>query len=108
LAHLRRWRYPRRVTTLAVLVVGLLGSSLAHALLPEGWRPSAAWLPLAAVGAYCVLRLDAYLGLGKRFKHSVMDRFGGDVDDAQTWAVATLAGGAVLVVVALLQRAVGA
>lgn len=105
--QLRRWLYPRAVTTLAVLVVGLLGSLLAYALLPERWRPSPVWLPLAAAVAYCVLRVDAYVGLAKRFKHSIMDALGGDVDDAQTWAVAALAGGATLVLIAVLQRAAG-
>jgi glycosyltransferase involved in cell wall biosynthesis len=110
LARLRhvRWRYERPLTTAAVLVVGLLGSLLAYALLPDAWRPdSPAWALPAAAGAYVVLRLDAYKGWGKRFKHELMDRFGGDVDDAQTWVVAALAGGGVLVVVALVQRGTG-
>lgn len=103
-----RWRYARPVTTVAVLVVAMLGALLAWALLPSSWRPgSLLWVLPAALVAYVVLRLDAYKGWGKAFKHRVMDSFGGDVDDAQTWAVAVLAGGAVLVLVALVQRVLG-
>lgn len=110
LARLRqvRWRYARPVTTAAVLLVALLGSLLALAVLPRDWRPDdPRWVLLATVVAYVVLRLDAYKGWGKRFKHTVMDSFGGDVDDAQTWAAAALAGGLVLVAVTVVQRAVG-
>lgn len=100
------WLYPRRVTTVAVSAVALLGTLLARQLLPPSWRPAGpVWVVLASLGAYVVLRLDSRVGWSKRFKHAVMDWFGGDVDDAQTWAVAALAGGGVLVLVSLVQRA---
>lgn len=103
-----RWVYARPTTTVAVLVVAGIGSLLAWAVLPRAWRPeSLGWLVAATVVAYAVLRLDAYAGVGKRFKHALMDSFGGDVDDAQTWAVAAAAGGGLLLVVALLERWIG-
>ena len=103
-----RWRYDRRVTTAAVLAVGLISSVVARALLPASWRPaSLAWLLPAALVAYAVMRVDAKVYWSKRFKHAVIDRLGGDVDDAQTWVVAGLAGAAFLVVVAGAQRLLG-
>jgi hypothetical protein len=101
-----RWRYERGVTTAAVLGVGLLSSLVARALLPASWRPaSLAWLVPAALVSYAVMRVDAKVYWSKRFKHAVIDRLGGDVDDAQTWVVAGLAGAAFLVAVAVVQRA---
>ena len=100
------WGYGRPLSTVAVLVVALLGSVLAWGLLPEQWRPGGApWVLLATAVAYAVLRVAAYTGWSKRFKHEVLDRFGGDVDDAQTWLLAGLSGAAALAVVALAQRA---
>ena len=100
----QRWAYQRRITTVAVLVVALLSSLLAFVLLPDAARPDGvAWVLPAAVLTYLVLRLDAHLGLSKRVKHAVIDPFGGDVDDAQTWFVAALVGGGVLLLIGLLQ-----
>jgi hypothetical protein len=100
------WTYPRPVTTLAVLAVGLLSSLTVWALLPQAWRPSGlGWVLLAGCCAYVVLRIGAFTGWSKRFKHTVLDWFGGDVDDAQTWLLAGLAGAGVLVLVGLVQRA---
>lgn len=101
------WTYPRPVTTLAVLFVGLLSSLLAWALLPAQWRPGYGWVVLAALCAYVVLRVAAFTGWSKWFKHGVLDWFGGDVDDAQTWLLAGLTGAGVLVLVALAQRLLG-
>jgi hypothetical protein len=103
-----RWLHPRPVTTVAVLVVAALSALVARALLPERWRPDGAgWLLLSVLVAYVALRLGAHTGWSKRFKHSVLDWFGGDVDDAQTWLLAGLAAAGVLVLVAMVQRAVG-
>lgn len=102
------WTYPRPVTTLAVLVVCLLSSLTAWALLPQEWRPVGyGWVLLAGACAYVVLRIGAFTGWSKRFKHGVLDWFGGDVDDAQTWLLAGLTGAGVLLLVALAQRVLG-
>jgi len=101
-----KWLYPRLVTTLAVQAVGVIATLLARALLPESWRPPGLiWVVVASVSAYVVLRLGAYTGWSKRFKHTILDWFGGDVDDAQTWMLGILSGGAVLVLVQLIRRA---
>lgn len=100
-----RWAYPRRLTTVAVAAVALVGAALAWALLPSHWRPgSPLWLLLAASTAYVALRLGAHTGWTKRFKHELLDPLGGDVDDAQTWGLAVVVAAAVLAVVALVGR----
>lgn len=101
-----RWLYPRPVTTLAVLTVGLLGTLLARAVLPSSWTPPGLlWLVPAALVAYVAMVLGAYTGWSKAFKHTVLDWFDGYVDDAQTWMLAALAGGGFLVVVQLVRSA---
>jgi hypothetical protein len=109
LVHDVRWLYPRPVTTLAVLTVAMLMTLLGRALLPETLRPPGP-LPVVAATlmAYVALRLGAFTQWTKRFKHSVLDWFGGDVDDAQTWLLAALSGGTALVLIELLRRAVSA
>lgn len=102
-----RWLYPRPLTTVAVLGMGLLSALVVHALLPAGWRPGLGWVLLAVPVTYVVHRLGSHTGLSKRFKHSLLDELGGDVDDAQTWLIAGLTAGGVLLVVAGLERAVG-
>ena len=99
-----RWRYPRPVTTVAVLAVALLMALLAWAALPDRVRPGLPWVLPVALGGYVVLRLDAYAGLGKRFKHELVDRLGGDVVDAQTWGVALAVAALLLALVAVTQR----
>lgn len=99
-----RWTWPRTTTTVAVLVLSLVSALVAWRLLPASVRPAPAWTLAAGLSAYAVLRLDAYAQLGKRVKHAWVDRLGGDVDDAQTWALAVGAAAVVLVVVALLGR----
>lgn len=98
-------RYPRGVTTGAVATVAVLCTLLVRALLPRTARPSG-WLPVlvASFGAYMALRLGSYTGISKRFKHSYLDWFSGDVDDAQTWMLAAIGGGSVLVVLGQLRR----
>jgi hypothetical protein len=59
---------------------------------------------LGGTGAYVAVRLGAHTGWSKRFKHEVLDWFGGDVDDAQTWMLATFASGTVLVLARLVLR----
>lgn len=108
LARPATWRYPRAATTFAVLAVSVLGTLLAWAVLPPTWRPGAGWMLPAAAAAYAALRLDAYAQVGKRVKHAVLDPLGGDVDDAQTWLVAALAGGGLLVLVQVVRRVLGA
>lgn len=99
------WTYPRRVTTVAVLGAAVLSSLLAWTMLPPSWRPAGLqWVLLAGLCAYVVLRIGAYSGWSKRFKHTVLDRLGGDVDDAQTWLLGGLTGAVVLVLVGLAQR----
>jgi hypothetical protein len=102
-------RYPRGVTTGAVATVAVLCTLLARALLPRAARPSG-WLPVlvASIGAYIALRLGSYTGISKRFKHTYLDWFSGDVDDAQTWMLAAIGGGSVLVVLGQLRRVLGA
>ena len=101
-----QWLPARRTTAVAVLAVALLGTLLAQALLPRSRLPSgASWVILAAGVTYLWLRLDQHKGWSKAFKHRVLDTLGGDVDDVQTWAVAALVGGAVLLMIGLLQRA---
>jgi hypothetical protein len=105
LVHDVKWLYPRPVTTLAVLVVAVAATLLSRALLPDRWRPDGlAWVVPAALVAYASHRLLSFRGWAKGFKHTVLDWFGGDVDDAQTWLFAGLSGGAALVAVAALQR----
>jgi hypothetical protein len=59
---------------------------------------------LGSAGAYIAVRLGAHTGWSKRFKHEVLDRVGGDVDDAQTWMLATFASGTVLVLARLVRQ----
>lgn len=100
------WYYRRPATTGAVASVAVLGTLLARALLPRSWRPSGGgWLLVGSAGAYAALRLGSYTGLSKRFKHTYLDWFGGDVDDAQTWMLAGLGGGGVLVLAQSIRRA---
>lgn len=100
-----KWLYPRPATTAAVQAVAVGTTLLARALLPATWRPSGAlWVPVASSGAYLALRLGAHTGWSKRFKHTVLDWFGGDVDDAQTWMLGTLSGGGILVLAQLTRR----
>jgi hypothetical protein len=63
---------------------------------------------VASIGAYIALRLGSYTGMSKRFKHTYLDWFSGDVDDAQTWMLAAIGGGSVLVVLGQLRRIIGA
>lgn len=99
------WYYRRPVTTGAVATVAVLGTFLARALMPRSWRPTGSgWLIVGSAGAYAALRLGSYSGLSKRFKHTFLDWFGGDVDDAQTWMLAGLGGGSTLVLGQLVQR----
>jgi hypothetical protein len=101
------WLYPRPVTTAAVAVTSTLGTLLVRALLPRRLRDGdLRSLAAASTGAYVVLRLGAHTGWSKRFKHSVLDWFGGDVDDAQTWLLAALSGGGILVALRALRSAV--
>jgi hypothetical protein len=100
------WFYQRRVTTAAVASVAVLSASAARAMLPRSSRPSGLLAWLAAIGgAYLALRLGSYTGMSKRFKHTYLDWFGGDVDDAQTWILGTLGGGSVLLFLQMLGRA---
>jgi hypothetical protein len=103
-----RWFYPRRVSTAAVATVALLCTLLAYAALPTWLRPaSLLWaLPVAAVG-YAVLVAGAHKQWTKRFKHELLDRLGGDVDDATPWLLATVVAAASLVVIALIGRLLG-
>lgn len=98
------WRYERWSTTTTVAAVSVLSGLAARALLPQTAPPSGPGSVLAAsVGAYVMLRLGSASGWSKRLKHEWLDRLGGDVDDAQTWLLGTLAGAATLV----LLRAAG-
>jgi hypothetical protein len=58
----------------------------------------------ASGGTYIILRWAKYRGYSKTFKHTILDRFGGDVDDAQTWMLGTLGGGGVLLLGRLVPR----
>ena len=92
------WGYERRSTTAAVATVAVLTGLAARALVPSSTVPAGPGPVIAAgLGAYVVLRLGAASGLSKRLKHEVLDRFGGDVDDAQTWLLGTLGGVGTLV-----------
>jgi hypothetical protein len=100
------WLYPRPVTTVAVQTVAVTTSLLACRALPPSWRPEGLVpLVLGSTGAYAAVRLGSHSGWSKRFKHGVLDWFGGDVDDAQTWMLAALASGGVLVLTQLCRRA---
>jgi hypothetical protein len=108
LGKLRRTKiyyYPRPVTTGAVATVAVLTTLIARGLLPRSARPPGAlWVVAASFFAYGILRLDNHMHYSKRFKHTYMDRFGGDVDDAQTWILAGLSGGAALAFGQVLRR----
>jgi hypothetical protein len=107
LGKLRRTKiyyYPRPATTGAVASVAVLTTLIARGLLPRSARPGALWVAAASFFAYGVLRLDNHMHYSKRFKHAYIDRFGGDVDDAQTWILAGLSGGAALAVAQMLRR----
>lgn len=92
LRHLS-WRYQRWSTTVAVAAVSVLCGLAARAMLPRSTPPTGAGSVLvASAGGYLVLRLGAASGWSKRLKHEWLDRFGGDVDDAQTWLLGTLGG----------------
>lgn len=100
-----KWSYPRPVTTLAVAAVAASCTVVARSLLPRTWRPERlSWVALASPGTYLVLRLGAHTGWSKRFKHTVLDWFGGDVDDAQTWMLGILSSGGILAVVQITRR----
>jgi hypothetical protein len=97
LPHLS-WRYERWSTTATVATVAVLSGLAARALVPRTEPPAGPGSVLAAsTGAYVVLRLGSASGWSKRLKHEWLDRFGGDVDDAQTWLLGTLAGVGTLV-----------
>lgn len=98
LVHDVKWLYPRPVTTAAVYAACVLSALLAWALLPAAGRPAAFWVLPAGVVGYGVHRVSSWRGWSKRFKHALVDPLGGDVDDAQTWLVATLVGLVVLTV----------
>jgi hypothetical protein len=89
------WAYPRPRTTIAVGGVAVSTTLVGRALLPAGRRldglalrwsralsPTSSCAPVSAQGST------------KSFKHTVMDRIGGDVDDAHTWILATASGAA--------------
>lgn len=100
-----RWLYPRPVTTFAVETVCVICALVARSLLPSAWRPARLiWVALVSPGTYIVLRLGSHTGVSKRFKHTVLDWFGGDVDDAQTWMLAILSGAGILVAVRTVGR----
>ncbi len=100
------WHYRRPASTAAVVTVAVLGTLVARALLPRSARPSGVpWLVLGSIVAYAALRLCSYTGLSKRFKHRFLDCFGGDVDDADTWMLAALAGGSTLFLGQVIRRA---
>ncbi len=98
------WLYPRPLTTIAVQCVAVITTYIGRALLPLKFRPSARWVLPASGGTYLILRWAKYRGYSKSFKHTVLDRFGGDVDDAQTWMLGTLGGGAALLLVQTMRR----
>jgi hypothetical protein len=108
LGKLRRTKiyyYPRPATTGAVATVAVLTTLIARGLLPRSARPPGVlWLAAASFFAYGVLRLDNHMHYSKRFKHTYIDRFGGDVDDAQTWILAGLSGGGALALGQVLRR----
>jgi hypothetical protein len=114
LDHLRRlprgrWYYRRPATTAAVATVAVTSTLVGRALLPRCWRPSGIFpLAVASAGAYVAVRLGSVSGVSKYFKHTYLDWFGGDVDDAQTWMLGMLGGGSVLVAWQKVRRIVGA
>lgn len=99
------WVYPRPATTVAVAGVSVATTVLARRVLPASARPESriSILP-ASLLAYLVLHIGSHTGRTKQFKHEVLDRFGGDVDDAQTWLLGAVSGGAALFVMRWLQR----
>lgn len=102
------WGYPRGSTTATVAVVSLLTGVAARALLPRSFpHPGPGSVLVAGAGSYVVLRLGAASGVSKRIKHEWLDRFGGDVDDAQTWILGTLGGLGTLVALNQVGRLVG-
>lgn len=99
------WRYERWSTTATVAAVSVLTGLAARALLPASTPSGGAGSLLAAsAGAYVVLRLGAASGWSKRIKHDWLDRFGGDVDDAQTWLLGTFGGVVTLVILGGARR----
>jgi hypothetical protein len=104
LPHLS-WGYERRTTTATVAGVSVLCGLAARAMLPvDGPAPRVVPVLAAGAGAYVVLRAGHASGLSKRLKHEWLDRFGGDVDDAQTWLLGTLGGLATLVALREVRR----
>jgi hypothetical protein len=100
------WRYQRWSTTATVATVSVLSGLAARALMPRSTPPAGPFSVLAAsAGAYVVLRLGSASGWSKRLKHEWLDRFGGDVDDAQTWLLGTLAGVGTLVLLRAARKA---
>ena len=84
---------------------GVVHALLVRALLPAPRDPRAGcrcWWPASALMLHS--GLAHYTGISKRFKHTYLDWFSGDVDDAQTWMLAALGGGSVLVVLGQLRR----
>jgi hypothetical protein len=81
----------------------VLTTLIARGLFPRSARPGALWVAAASFFAYGVLRLDNHMQYSKRFKHAYIDRFGGDVDDAQTWILAGLSGGGALAIGQILR-----
>jgi hypothetical protein len=98
------WLYPRPLTTAAVGAVAVVTTFVGRALLPPTSRPSATWVLPASGATYAIIRVAKHSGYSKAFKHSILDRFGGDVDDAQTWLLGTLGGGASLYVLHAARR----
>lgn len=100
-----KWSYPRAITTLAVQAVAATCALVARSLLPPTWRPGRLyWVAVASPGTYAVLRLGAHTGWSKRFKHTVLDWFDGDVDDAQTWMLGVLSSAGILLLPQLVKR----
>ena len=100
-----QWVYERPVSTVAVYTVGVLGTLLARRLLPQPWVPtSRASVPVAGLSAYLVHRMGSHTGYTKRFKHTMLDPLGGDIDDAQTWMQAIAVGGGTLGCLRMLER----
>ena len=99
------WAYPRPRTTVAVGGVAVTTTLVGRALLPPARRPDGL-VPavVASAASYLVLRTGVRSGVTKAFKHTVMDRIGGDVDDAHTWILGTIAGGASLLALDAVTR----
>jgi hypothetical protein len=105
--RLRRltWTYPRPSTSLAVGGVAAVSVGLGRALLPPRWRPGTLVSLTAAVpGTYAVLRMADESGAAKRFKHTLLDRIGGNVDDAQTWLGGVVSALVLLVAVRVVEQ----